>query len=150
MADANRPLSQAEIDALLEALSSANESSEAASQPAPSASEDPVAPNATSTAPATAPLVSQAGERHDTGMTLDPRLRRTMHLPVTVSVSLGLKQLPVQSLLNWGVGTQVVLDYRWQEPVQIKINGLPVGDGRVVLVGNNFGIEVRHWGQRGR
>ncbi|MCY0878908.1 MAG: FliM/FliN family flagellar motor switch protein [Firmicutes bacterium] len=63
-------------------------------------------------------------------------------------MSLGAKKLPVQALLEWGVGTQVVLDYPWQQPVQIKINGLAVGEGRVVLVGNNFGIEVRRWGTR--
>lgn len=70
-----------------------------------------------------------------------------MHLPVTLFVSLGEKQLPIRSLLNWGIGTQVALDREWQREISIKINGLEVGQGRVVIVGNNFGIEVTAWGR---
>lgn len=146
MVDANRPLSQAEIDALLEALASANDQEEKAIPSAETPAEPPreaspsVPPGARAEEAPSAPPVAAAP--------IDPRLQRTLSLPVTVSVSLGAKKLPVQALLEWGVGTQVVLDYPWQQPVQIKINGLAVGEGRVVLVGNNFGIEVRRWGTR--
>lgn len=78
----------------------------------------------------------------------DPRLARTKHLPVRVGVVLGSQQLAVKSLLNWGIGTQIVLHTPWHSPVAVTINGLPVGSGRVVLVGNNFGVEVTEWGRK--
>lgn len=75
------------------------------------------------------------------------KLKRSGDLPVNLLASLGEAHVPVKTLLSWGVGTQVVLNRDWQQPVKLMLNGLPVGEGRVVLIGNNFGVEVKRWGR---
>jgi flagellar motor switch protein FliN/FliY len=146
MPDDNRPLSQGEIDALLQALSTNPVDSETTVvEP-----EIPTSAADTETVPESAPAPRRPRHaRPDAPIPVDdPRLRRTMHLPVTMFVSLGDKNLPIRSLLNWGVGTQISLNREWQRDVGIKVNGLEVGQGRVVIVGNNFGIEVTEWGRQ--
>lgn len=147
MADANRPLSQAEIDALLDALSNSDtldgqnsETSEPEKGSAPVAAEEE-----SEAAPPSAASIAE--RRAKIAATDDPRLQRALYLPVTMQVSLGGKSVPVKSLLSWGVGTQIVLNHDWQNPVGVKINGFSVGHGRVVLVGDNFGIEITDWGR---
>ncbi|AEJ40640.1 hypothetical protein TPY_2480 [Sulfobacillus acidophilus TPY] len=149
MEDTNRPLSQSEIDALLAALS-----------------PNPLAGESTKEATADNPAAVEAGETVDEALpdvnppsvsaeapsspssraAQDPRLRRILHLPVTFSASLGEQILTVQTVLNWGVGSQFVLNRKWQDPVVVKLNGLAIGEARVMLVGNNFGVEITEWG----
>ncbi len=140
MADANRPLSQAEIDALLDALSNDVGSEPSAEPNASGQSSEFQAAGAFET-PAAAP---PAAIRRPVS---DPRLQRTLGLPVTLSVTLGSKGLPIKSLLNWGIGTQIVLNREWHHPVPVKVNGLELGEARVVLVNNNFGVEITEWGR---
>ncbi|PSR23905.1 MAG: hypothetical protein C7B45_01065 [Sulfobacillus acidophilus] len=142
MPDDQRPLSQEEIDALLEALSANPPDSDTA---LPATGSVPLGDdNETANVPPT-PATNLVESVHPA---LDnPRLQRTLGLPVTMFVSLGQKNLPTRSLLNWGIGTQIVLNREWQRAVSIKINGLEVGEGRVVIVGNNFGVEITKWGR---
>ena len=142
MPDDQRPLSQEEIDALLEALSANPPDSDTA---LPATDSVPLGDdNETANVPPT-PATNLVESVHPA---LDnPRLQRTLGLPVTMFVSLGQKNLPTRSLLNWGIGTQIVLNREWQRAVSIKINGLEVGEGRVVIVGNNFGVEITKWGR---
>ena len=144
MPDDKRPLSQAEIDALLQALSTNPPSDDPV--PVTEAEAEPHDQHENLNTRASQEEIhskeAAARGQHD-----DPRLRRTLHLPVTMFVSLGQKNLPIHTLLNWGIGTQIVLNREWQRAVSIKINGLEVGEGRVVLVGNNFGVEVTRWGK---
>lgn len=138
MANEHRPLSPEETDTLLDALATDPPNS-------PSATEQPSSPATPGDAKATA---SKSQPRTGTSSFDDPRLRRTLHLPVTLFVGLGEKRLTIGSLLGWGIGTQIVLDREWQRDVSIKLNGLAVGEGRVVIVGNNFGVEVTNWGKK--
>jgi flagellar motor switch protein FliN/FliY len=143
MSDDQRPLSQAEIDALLEALSTNPPDSGAAAPAQDSRSDES---QAVSTNSPQASAASTVFPEHVHTALDNPRLQRTLNLPVTMFVSLGQKNVPTRSLLNWGIGTQIVLNREWQRAVSIKINGLEVGEGRVVIVGNNFGVEITKWG----
>ncbi len=148
MADANRPLSQEEIDALLAALSNdALDSPGNEALPVEQTSGETMETAGSVEQSAEAERSASTPEQHRQALAEDPRLKRTMHLPVTMQVSLGGKSVPVKALLNWGIGTQFVLNHDWQQPVAVKINGLQVGHGRVMLVGNNFGIEITDWGR---
>lgn len=144
MADANRPLSQAEIDALLDALSNdveneaPTETGIVSAEPAESPEDRPASPSSD---------VAETPEERRAAAVSDPRLQRTLGLPVTVSVTLGSKGLPIKSLLNWGIGTQIVLNREWHHAVPVKVNGLELGEARVVLVNNNFGVEITRWGR---
>lgn len=144
MADSNRPLSQAEIDALLSAIGSpeptpAPETPEVQSESAPHTAKSSSTEEIERSLP---PLQMTAADIES------PALRRIVDLPVTFQASLGDQAISVKNLLNWGVGSQFVLNHRWQSPVPLKINGMLVGQGTVVLVGNNFGIRVSAWGNR--
>lgn len=77
----------------------------------------------------------------------DPRLRRVADLPVNMTVSLGETVLSLESVLQLGIGSRIVFDTKWHDHATIKLNGLPIGNGRVVLVANTFGVEVTAWGK---
>lgn len=135
MAEDNRPLSQAEIDALLAGLTSADEGeAELAVKPATEgdAHEAPKMSGKTSS---------------NAALWQDPRLKRTLNLPLTMTISLGTANLPINTVLNWGIGTQVVLNREWQEAVAVKVNGMALGEARVVLVDGNFGVQITRWGR---
>ncbi len=145
MANDNRPLSPDETNTLLDALSTHppdTNSPPATDEPSSPTDPEDNAEAVESKSPKPPP------SRPARSSLDDPRLRRTLHLPVTLFVGLGEKRLTIGSLLGWGIGTQIVLDREWQRDVSIKLNGLAVGEGRVVIVGNNFGVEVTNWGKK--
>ncbi|MCL5972167.1 MAG: FliM/FliN family flagellar motor switch protein [Firmicutes bacterium] len=136
MAEQNTgPLSQEEIDALLAGMS-----------PGVSGElED--GSMATKDSAATGELMEQLSSPvHEPVPITDPRLRRVADLPVNMTVSLGETVLSLETVLQLGIGSRIVFDKKWHDHATIKLNGLPIGNGRIVLVANTFGVEVTAWG----
>ncbi|MCK4546020.1 MAG: flagellar motor switch protein FliN [Candidatus Eisenbacteria sp.] len=65
-----------------------------------------------------------------------------MEVTVPVTVELGGTILPLREILELGPGSIVKLDRPLGEPVDILVNGEMVGRGEVVVVGDQFGIQV--------
>jgi len=150
MPDSNRPLSQSEIDALLSAIGSTESEEPAEADRAPYEEilqENKEKVNEPSGMDDVAPHAYAAISESRFIDLKDPQLRRILHLPVTLAVSMGGQELTIKSLLKWGIGSQIVLDQRWQQPILVKINGASAGDAQVVLVGNNFGVKISRWGR---
>ncbi|PSR29079.1 MAG: hypothetical protein C7B46_18795 [Sulfobacillus benefaciens] len=136
MAEENTgPLSQEEIDALLAGMSS--NVSEEPKDDSIVVNDSVIAMEQSHPNPAVHAPVPIA----------DPRLRRVADLPVNMTVSLGETVLSLESVLQLGIGSRIVFDKKWHDHATIKLNGLPIGNGRVVLVANTFGVEVTAWGK---
>lgn len=120
-----RPLSQAEIDALMQSLQP--------TAPVPKTAEPAAAP----------PPVERVDARP---RQLPPALERLASAELNVAVELGRTVVEARRVLQWGVGAVVVLDARWSGPVAITINGRPAGTGRVVASEMRYGVQIEDWG----
>ncbi|NMP25111.1 FliM/FliN family flagellar motor switch protein [Sulfobacillus harzensis] len=69
-------------------------------------------------------------------------------LSLTFTAELGGHTAPLKQWLALGIGSQISLDRSWKEPLNLRLNGQLVGQGHVVLVGNQFGVVVDSWGKR--
>lgn len=73
-------------------------------------------------------------------------LRRVQDIGLKLTAEIGEGKFPVGYFLSLGIGTRIPLDSRWTDPLILRLNGKSVGRGKVVLVGNKFGVEVTEWG----
>lgn len=63
-------------------------------------------------------------------------------IPVTLSVELGRKRLPIKQLLEMAQGSVIDLDGMAGDPMSIFINNHLVASGEVVVVGDKYGIRI--------
>lgn len=139
--DNHGPLSQEDIDALIAAVTETVQPSvEVSPLDPPRVTESTVSPTETPLLASPRTIEAPASPPQD------PRLARLGDLPLRLAANLGKGVLSVQQVLNIGIGTRITLDGQWLDSIALTLNGLAVGSGRVVLVGNRFGVEVVRWG----
>jgi flagellar motor switch protein FliN/FliY len=95
----------------------------AADDPSPFASLEPVANGAGPAALATEGDVATAA-----------RLDLVLDVPVCLSVELGRTEVPIRDVVNIGRGSIIELDRGPGAPLDVRVNGVLVGRGEVVLV----------------
>lgn len=59
-----------------------------------------------------------------------------------IIVTLAKKEMKAQKLLDLHLGAIIEFDHRYESPVQISVNNLPIGLGQTVKVGDHFGVRV--------
>lgn len=64
------------------------------------------------------------------------------------SVRLGLKTFLLKDIVNWDVGHIIELEQMVNEPLDILINGVKVGEGEAVIVEGRFGVKIKHIGEK--
>ncbi len=119
---------------------------------APAAPAAPAAPTAPSTPPpprATAPPVDVHPANYtsfDVGANQlypdDGGLGLVSDIPLQVSVELGKTQKTISEILEFGIGTIVVLDKIAGEHVDIMVNGKLIASGEVVVIDENYGVRI--------
>lgn len=72
------------------------------------------------------------------GTTLD----KLLDVPVKISVELGRTKLKVREILDLKEGSLIVLNRLAGDPVDILVNGLPLGQGEVVVINEAFGVRL--------
>ncbi len=77
---------------------------------------------------------------------LPDELRRVQDIGLRLTAEIGEGRFSVGYFLSLGIGTRIPLNSRWTDPLVLRLNGKSVGRGKVVLVGNKFGVEVTEWG----
>lgn len=104
------------IDEVLDAPDSATESSPfAALEPIPDGARPPVASSGADTAP-------------------NGRLDLVFDVPVCLSVELGRTEVPIREVVNLGRGSIIELDRGPGTPLDVRVNGVLIGRGEVVLI----------------
>ena len=63
-------------------------------------------------------------------------------IPLQVSVELGKTRRQISDILDFGMGTVVVLDKLAGDPVEILVNGKLIARGEVVVIDENYGVRI--------
>lgn len=127
-------LSQAEIDALLKV----RQRSPSPPEPVPvPANAQAVKPGQQT--PATKDTPAVAVSQYDFS-----NLEIILDIPLHVTVRLGQVKKTVREVLKIRQGTIIELDRLAGEPVDIFLNEKLIARGEIVVVGENFGVRIRH------
>jgi len=73
-------------------------------------------------------------------------LKLLFDVKLKFSVRLGHKTFLLKDIVNWDVGQIIELDQMVNEPLDILINNIKVGEGEAVIVEGRFGIKVKYIG----
>lgn len=114
-----------------------NASADSAALSAASANEPMAAP---SMSPEGSALSSLLGEN------AIENLKLLFNIKLRLSVRLGTKVFLLKDILRWDIGEIIELDQMVNEPLDILINGVKVGEGEAVIVEGKFGIKIRSIG----
>jgi len=108
--------------------------------------EEPVAPASVPEAPSVTPLVSPTAPPAQPATTppaIDQRkLDLILDIPLKVTVVLGRTKRLIKEILSLTPGSIVELAALADEPVEVLVNGTLVARGQVVVVNENFGVQI--------
>lgn len=128
----NNFLSQEEIDALLNKISTDGESEIEELE-----KEEPEKAKIEVKNPVFVPLTPTEQEGKA------PRnLDLIMDVPLEFSVVLGKTRKTIREILSFGNGSVVELNKMAEEPLEIYVNGKLIAHGEVVVINENFGIRI--------
>ena len=65
-----------------------------------------------------------------------------------LSVRLGTKVMLLKDILSWDVGEIIELEQMVNEPLEILVNGVKIGEGEAVVVEGKFGLKVKKIGKQ--
>lgn len=63
-----------------------------------------------------------------------------------LSVRLGTKIVLLKDILKWDVGEIIELEQMVNEPLEVLINGVKIGEGEAVIVEGKFGLKIKKIG----
>jgi flagellar motor switch protein FliN/FliY len=69
-------------------------------------------------------------------------INRVRDIPLTVNVELGRTRKEISDILDFGLGTIVVLDKLAGDPVEVFANGKLIARGEVVVIDENYGVRI--------
>ena len=65
------------------------------------------------------------------------------NIRLKLSVRLGTKIVLLKDILRWDVGEIIELEQMVNEPLEILINGVKIGEGEAVIVEGKFGLKIK-------
>ncbi len=63
-------------------------------------------------------------------------------IPVLLTLEVGNKEMTISELSQLQPGSTVCLMHKENEPLDVKVNGVLIGCGEVVLSGDNYGVRI--------
>jgi flagellar motor switch protein FliN len=78
--------------------------------------------------------VAESGVRASGTTTQAERLDLVLDIPVRLSVELGRTEIPIREVVNLGRGSMIELDRSPGEPLDVRVNGVLIGRGEVVVI----------------
>ncbi len=78
----------------------------------------------------------------ETAVTDAGNLRLINDIPLQVTVELGRTHKSLQEVMNFGVGSVIILDRLAGEPVDVIVNGKRIAKGEVVVIDENYGVRI--------
>ncbi len=73
-------------------------------------------------------------------------LQLLFDIKLKLSVRLGTKNFLLKDILSWDIGEIIELDQMVNEPLEILVNGIKIGEGEAVIVEGKFGLKVKNIG----
>jgi flagellar motor switch protein FliN/FliY len=102
---------------------------------------------------ADAPIVAGGGETANSNPVLDmlgeesvDNLKLLFNIKLKLSVRLGTKILLLKDILKWDIGEIIELEQMVNEPLDVLVNGVKIGEGEAVVVDGKFGLKIRSIG----
>ncbi len=68
------------------------------------------------------------------------------NVKLKLSVRLGTKVVLLKDILSWDIGEIIELEQMVNEPLEILINGIKIGEGEAVIVEGKFGLKIKSIG----
>lgn len=68
------------------------------------------------------------------------------NVKLKLSVRLGTKIVLLKDILRWDVGEIIELEQMVNEPLEILVNGIKIGEGEAVIVEGRFGLKIKSIG----
>jgi len=65
-----------------------------------------------------------------------------LDVPVTVSLEVGRRKMPIRDLLQLNQGSVVELETQTGDPFDVYVNGTLIAHGEVVVVNERFGVRL--------
>lgn len=63
-----------------------------------------------------------------------------------LSVRLGTKVVLLKDILKWDIGEIIELEQMVNEPLEVLVNGVKIGEGEAVIVEGKFGLRIKRLG----
>jgi len=73
-------------------------------------------------------------------------LKLLFNIKLKLSVRLGTKLFLLKDILRWDIGEIIELEQMVNEPLEILVNGVKIGEGEAVIVEGKFGLKIRNIG----
>ena len=74
-------------------------------------------------------------------------LRLLFDIKLRLSVRLGNKVCLLRDVISWDIGEIIELTQMTNEPLDILVNGVVIGNGEAVIVDGKFGVKIKHIGE---
>jgi flagellar motor switch protein FliN/FliY len=65
-------------------------------------------------------------------------------------VRLGTKILLLKDILRWDIGEIIELEQMVNEPLDVLVNGVKIGEGEAVIVEGRFGLKIKKIGTKAK
>ena len=75
-------------------------------------------------------------------------LRLLFDIKLRLSVRLGTKICLLRDVINWDIGEIIELSQMTNEPLEILVNGVIIGEGEAVIVDGKFGVKIKTIGEK--
>lgn len=73
-------------------------------------------------------------------------LKLLFDIKLRLSVRLGRKIFLLKDILRWDIGEIIELEQMVNEPLEILVNGIKIGEGEAVIVEGKFGLKIKNIG----
>lgn len=73
-------------------------------------------------------------------------LQLLFDIKLKLSVRLGTKYFLLKDILRWDIGEIIELEQMVNEPLDILVNGVKIGEGEAVIVEGKFGLKIKNIG----
>lgn len=91
---------------------------------------------------ATMPATQTRPHTRPSGVPAGPDIRRLLRLKVPVIVKLADRQMRLGEVMRLSTGSIIEFNKSVEGPLELLVNNVPVGQGEVVKIGENFGLRV--------
>jgi len=78
--------------------------------------------------------------------TSSKNLKLLFDIKLKLSVRLGTKMFLLKDILRWDIGEIIELEQMVNEPLEILVNGVKIGEGEAVIVEGKFGLKIKSIG----
>jgi len=90
--------------------------------------------------------IKEDSSANTTNIQTPKNLELLYNIKLKLSVRLGTKVVLLKDILSWDIGEIIELEQMVNEPLEILINGVKIGEGEAVIVEGKFGLKIKSIG----